>query len=694
MAVPLTLSSVPAQTPYAQFVATAGQTVFPYPFEITQDSDLVVVTQVAGQAPIQLNTDQGYTVTGQGTTGGGNFTFAVGLAVGTIVTAYRDIQIARITQLSQNGTFFSSNFNNEFNRVYLILQQLFEASQFDLQIPNTNASQVVGQNVLTPTQYANKYLAFDSNGNPTPAVLTNSGTLTAAIIGGLLQQSYIVAATNPQTAAEIAASVVPTNLAYPELDPRRYGIDFTGTTASDAQFANLLAVAAQFASAFIRFPQITGTMRLDNGFTTDPSKLGIDFGGITIDGSHSAATYYWQIIPSDTNPNNSPLEIAAHPYSNAIFIGPSASVNSTALFLNSVTEDITSVKFDRIQWREWITDIIIGAGTFCCTWTGCQFTQTSGIANTSYSVAISSSAEGERNSFIDCFWFNKFYLMNLQSPNSDTWFQNCSIDTFYRAFNVLAGQCYVNMCHMENVTDVDVWGYAANPALLSITNSIFTTQIAKTVYDFFTSGSGNTGGVVILNCALNGGGRPLTTYLVGGGGNTRVAGLTLASGDQHPSIGPGANLLAYGTMESSSWAGDWTLSVTGTPTQSNTVAHSGTYSMKLAGSSTTSPGAQATRACVPGQFAIADLWWQAPTMGSSTAFVVALSYTDAAGVLLSGSTNLVNDTAVVSTWTHVQYGLSIAAPPGTVKAILAIYMFGTTAGSPVAYVDDMQFYVA
>ena len=81
-------------------------------------------------------------------------------------------------------------------------------------------------------------------------------------------------------------------------------------------------------------------------------------------------------------------------------------------------------------------------------------------------------------------------------------------------------------------------------------------------------------------------------------------------------------------------------------------------------------------------------------MGSSTAFVVALSYTDAAGVPLSGSTTLVNDTAVVSTWTHVQYGLSIAAPPGTVKAILAIYMSGTTAGSPVAYVDDMQFYVA
>ena len=52
MAVPLTLSSVPAQTPYVQYVSSAGQTVFPYPFEITQDSDLVVLINGVQQAII------------------------------------------------------------------------------------------------------------------------------------------------------------------------------------------------------------------------------------------------------------------------------------------------------------------------------------------------------------------------------------------------------------------------------------------------------------------------------------------------------------------------------------------------------------------------------------------------------------------------------------------------------------------
>src|SRR5208282_1027191 len=102
MAVPLTLSSVPAQTPYVQYVATSNQTVFPYPFEITQDSDLICLINGAQQA-----TDNGYTLSGLGATGGGNLTFTLGQTAGTIITLYRDITIARISQLAQNGTFYS-----------------------------------------------------------------------------------------------------------------------------------------------------------------------------------------------------------------------------------------------------------------------------------------------------------------------------------------------------------------------------------------------------------------------------------------------------------------------------------------------------------------------------------------------------------------------------------------------------------
>lgn len=213
MSVPLTLSSVPAQTPYVQYVSGAAQTVFPYPFEITQDSDLVVALNAVTQP-----TDSGYSLSGQGSTSGGNVTFATGLNAGTIVTLYRNITISRITQLAQNGTFFSSNFNNEYNKIYLILQQLQQSllpggnQAFALMVPNTNNP--APTTLLTPASYANKYLSFDSNGNPIPALLTSSGAVTAPIIGSLLY---------PQTTAETNASVVPTSLQYAPGDIRRYG---------------------------------------------------------------------------------------------------------------------------------------------------------------------------------------------------------------------------------------------------------------------------------------------------------------------------------------------------------------------------------------------------------------------------------------------------------------------------------------
>lgn len=218
MAVSLTLSSVPAQTPYVQYVSGASQTVFPYPFEITQDSDLVCVINGVAQP-----TDAGYTLTGQGATNGGNLTFTLGQTAGTIITLYRNITIARITQLSQNGTFFSSNFNDEFNRIYLIMQQLQQSllpggnQAYALMIPNSNNP--APTTLLTPTAYANKYLAFDSNGNPTPAQLTSSGTITTGLLAPFLGLQ--------QTAAEISLGIVPVNLAYLPGVVDRYAVNTT-----------------------------------------------------------------------------------------------------------------------------------------------------------------------------------------------------------------------------------------------------------------------------------------------------------------------------------------------------------------------------------------------------------------------------------------------------------------------------------
>lgn len=178
MGIPLTLSEVPDQTPYIQYVASNGQTVYPYPFAITQDSDLVVI--INGTA---LATDAGYTLSGQGNPTGGNVTLTSGSTAGDIVTLFRDVPIERLTQFGQNSGFSSTAFNAEFNNLYLIAQQLEVSVGLCLQVPNTNPDPVT---LLTPASYANKYLAFDSNGNPTPAALTSTGTITQSLFNGFL----------------------------------------------------------------------------------------------------------------------------------------------------------------------------------------------------------------------------------------------------------------------------------------------------------------------------------------------------------------------------------------------------------------------------------------------------------------------------------------------------------------------------
>lgn len=243
MSVPFILSDVPDVTPYIQYVATGGQTVFPYPFPITQDSDLVVVAN-----GVTLNTDSGYTLSGQGNDNGGNVTFTLGRTAGDIITLFRDIQIQRVSQIAQNSGFSSTTFNAEFNNIYLIMQQLAASQSLSLQVPNTNNPSPV--TTLTPSAYANKYLAFDANGNPQPAILTSSGSLLAyqifargnqtPVAGSAMQIDSLLESTpggfNLQNEAGIWAQTTYTFAGFSK--------EFTSTTVSGAGASPLTTLFA------------------------------------------------------------------------------------------------------------------------------------------------------------------------------------------------------------------------------------------------------------------------------------------------------------------------------------------------------------------------------------------------------------------------------------------------------------------
>ncbi len=230
MTIPLPLNSVPALTPYAQYIMTAGQTVVPYPFPITQDADLVVVVD-----GVTYPNDVGYTVAGQGNATGGTITLATAQAAGVIVTVYRDIVIERLTQIAQNSGFSSVAFNAEFNNIYLILQQLSEKFAFVLQIPNSNNP--AGVTTLTPGSYRNSYLYFDANGNPQPAQLTSSGPISFEILAPILG----LIARDAETAAGVTNLITDYLRGFGDL--QRYGVAGDGITDDTAALNAIFGAA-------------------------------------------------------------------------------------------------------------------------------------------------------------------------------------------------------------------------------------------------------------------------------------------------------------------------------------------------------------------------------------------------------------------------------------------------------------------
>lgn len=240
MTIPATLSSVPDTLPYQQYIATLNQTVFPYPFPITQDADLVVVINGVTQV-----TDSTYSVSGVGNPTGGNVTRNVGSTAGDIVTLFRDIDIKRLTQIGQNSGFSSTAFNAEFNNIYLIMQQLQESIGFCLQVPNTNTP--LPTTTLLPTLYANAFLGFDSHGNPTPSAMT-----TTAISAAIIMQFFY-----PKTQAETNANITPQP--YPYDDIRRYGLIANDVSKAAA---NATALQALFNPAIVNGP--SGTFKFIN----------------------------------------------------------------------------------------------------------------------------------------------------------------------------------------------------------------------------------------------------------------------------------------------------------------------------------------------------------------------------------------------------------------------------------------------
>ena len=149
-------------TPRVQYTASAGQTTFAYAFPIFATSDLKVYI---GSTLKTLTTH--YTVTGAGTSSGGNVVLGSGASAGEIITIYRDLPVARSSDYQTGGTFRAETLNDDLDKLAMMIQQVeYDLNNRTLRFGQFTTGIPLSEFTESDTDRANKVLSFDSNGDP------------------------------------------------------------------------------------------------------------------------------------------------------------------------------------------------------------------------------------------------------------------------------------------------------------------------------------------------------------------------------------------------------------------------------------------------------------------------------------------------------------------------------------------------
>lgn len=316
-------------SPVKQYVATASQTQFDFPFPITADADLTVYDNNTLQV---LSTD--YTVSGVGNDTGGTITFNTGRTAGHVITIYRDIPIARTTDFQQNGPFASVAVNDELDKITMILQQLESrigrAVRMSLRNPQSS------DDLELDAAFAGKYLYVNDDGELEPAAAVSSTTLTQSIIGELL---------HPRTPAEIAAGVTPVDYGYPELYAERYGYLADDSTDNSAALSNANLVATEHGGADISVPQGTGRITSDFTLSEGNALVGRGYGAVL----HCVGCS----VKVDANAANEPVEFTSFRNLSLKRTGSAGPViDLVSDHVSSANDFVANMVFDRV----WITE--------------------------------------------------------------------------------------------------------------------------------------------------------------------------------------------------------------------------------------------------------------------------------------------------------------------------------------------------
>lgn len=212
-------------TPRAQYVATAGQTVFSVPFEFFDDSDVIILRQDPADLdnPDTLVGGTDYNLTGAGVEGGGAATLTSGATDGDIYTIYRELDIERQNDYQFSGDLKSTELNRDFDRIIMMLQQLERDITSALKLDVTDSLSSLPIAVQSSADRQGRALQFNSTGT--------------GIEAGASSADIANASANATAAANAAASAAITLAAVQNLLDQ-FDDRYLGSKTSDPSLDN------------------------------------------------------------------------------------------------------------------------------------------------------------------------------------------------------------------------------------------------------------------------------------------------------------------------------------------------------------------------------------------------------------------------------------------------------------------------
>jgi len=158
--------TVSTTTNKVSYSGNGSQTVFAYTFKIFADGDLTVIIRSSTGTETTKTLTTHYTVSGAGSSSGGNVTFTSGNtpASGDTVVIQRKLGLTQGTDYVANDPFPAESHEDALDRLTFITQQIQEEVDRSIKASVTNTISTT-EFAVSATDRANKFFAFDSAGD-------------------------------------------------------------------------------------------------------------------------------------------------------------------------------------------------------------------------------------------------------------------------------------------------------------------------------------------------------------------------------------------------------------------------------------------------------------------------------------------------------------------------------------------------